>query len=81
MLGPVSLQRVLEVVAEFDDFGGASLGLVAWELSGSEEQVAPGWEQAISHGLVTPAGRDRHEQLWRLSLAGWAAVRPERHGS
>jgi hypothetical protein len=30
MLGPVSLQQVLEVVAEFDDSGGASLGLVAW---------------------------------------------------
>jgi hypothetical protein len=29
MLGPLSLQQVLEVVAEFDDSGGASLGLVA----------------------------------------------------
>jgi hypothetical protein len=82
MLDPVSLQQVLEVVAEFDDSGGASLGLVAWELCADEEElVAPVWQQAISHGLIRPAGRDWQEQLWRLSSAGWAAARSERRSS
>jgi hypothetical protein len=77
MLGPVSLQQVLEVVAEFDDFGGACLGLVAWELSVDEELVARAWQQAVSHGLIRPAGRDCQEQLWRLSPADWAAARSD----
>jgi hypothetical protein len=81
MLGPVSLQQVLEVVAEFDDSGGASLGLVAWELCVDEELVAPAWQQAIRHGLLTLAGRDRQEQLWRLSPAGWATTRSESRSS
>jgi hypothetical protein len=29
MLAPVSIQQMLEVVADFDHFGGASLGLAA----------------------------------------------------
>ena len=70
MLGPVSLQLVLEVLAEFDDSGGASLGLVAWELGVDEELVASAWRQAIDHGLIRAAGRDSQEQLWRLTSAG-----------
>ena len=81
MLGPVSLQQVLEVGAEFDASGGASLGLVAWELCVDEELVAPAWRQAITHGLIKPAAHDGHEQLWRLSSAGWAAARSERRSS
>ena len=77
MLGPVSLQQVLEVVAEFGDSGGASLGLVAWELCVDEELVAPAWQQAINHELIRPAGRDSQEQLWRLTSAGRAAARKE----
>ena len=46
------------------------LGLVAWELCVGEELVAPAWQQAISQGLMKPAGHDGHEQLWRLSFAG-----------
>ena len=26
---------------------------------------------------MTPAGRDRQEQLWRLSATGWASAAPE----
>jgi hypothetical protein len=74
-LGPVSLQQVLEAVGEFDDCGGASLGLVAWELCVDEELVAPAWQQAINHGLIKPAARDSQEQLWRLSSAGWTVAR------
>jgi hypothetical protein len=78
MPGPVSTQQVLEVAAEFDEFGGASLGLTAWELCVDEELVVPAWQQATSHGLLRPAGRDSQERLWRLSAAGWAATRSER---
>ena len=78
---PVSIHRVLEVAAEFDHFGGASLGLVAWELCVDEELVAAAWQQATSHGLMSPARRDWHEQLWRLSAAGWAATRSVRASS
>ena len=78
MLSSVSLRRLLEVAAEFDHFGGASLGLVAWELCVEEELVAPAWRRAVSDGLIAPAGRDYQEQLWRLSSAGWvAAALPE----
>jgi hypothetical protein len=81
MLNPISIQQVLEAVAEFDHCGGASLGLVAWELCVDEELVAAAWQQAISHRLISPAGRDLQDQLWRLSGAGWAATRSERASS
>jgi hypothetical protein len=74
MPAPVSIQQVLEVAAEFDDFGGASLGLVAWELCVDEELVAPAWQHATSHELLRAAGRDSQERLWRLSAAGWATL-------
>jgi hypothetical protein len=76
MGGATSLQAVLEVVGEFDDDGGASVGLVAWELCVDERLVAGAWEQATARGLIAPAGYDQCEQLWRLTPAGWA----ERHG-
>jgi hypothetical protein len=81
MPAAVSIQQVLEVAAEFDHSGGASLGLVAWELCVDEELVAVAWQQATRLGLMSPAGRDCHEELWRLSAAGWAATRSERAGS
>lgn len=69
------MQRVLEVVGNFEKSGGASLGLVAWELSVGEAQVADAWEQAQAEELLQPAARDKihDEQLWRLTAAGWAA--------
>jgi hypothetical protein len=68
-------KRVLEVVADFEESGGATLGLVAWELSVDELQVADAWEQAQAERLLEPAGRDNvhDEQLWRLTAAGWVA--------
>ena len=74
ILSPVSLRQLLEVVAEFDRYGGASLGLVAWELCVEEQLVGAAWQPATRDGLIAPAGRDRQEQLWRLSPAGWAAA-------
>jgi hypothetical protein len=76
MCAAVSLQAVLEVLGEFDECGGATVGLVAWELCLDEPLVAEAWERARVIGLIAPAGYDQHEQLWRLTPAGWAA----RHG-
>src|SRR4030081_3119374 len=78
MRGATSLQAVLEVVGEFDAYGGASVGLGAWELCVNERLVAGAWEQARATGLIAPAGYDQHEQLWRLTPRGWAARHGER---
>ena len=69
------MQLVLEVVGDFDESGGGSVGLVAWELCVDEQRVADAWEQARAEGLLRPAARDRvhDEQLWRLTAGGWAA--------
>lgn len=72
MHGSISLQAVLTVIGEFDKSGGASVGLVAWELCVDEPLVAGAWEQARTAGLIAPAGYDQHEQLWRLTAAGRA---------
>lgn len=71
----ISLQQVLEVVGDFDESGGASLALIAWELFVEEQRVARAWEQGVAEGLLRRAGRDRvgDERLWRLTAGGWAA--------
>jgi len=78
MTRAIPLQAVLEVVGEFDRSGGASVGLVAWELCIDERLVLHAWERASTAGLIAPAGKDQHEQLWRLTPAGWAAHFGER---
>jgi DNA-binding HxlR family transcriptional regulator len=69
----VSLQTVLAVLADFDNLGGGSLGLVAWELYQAEEALAPAWARAIRERLLEPAGTDEvhGEDMWRLSERGW----------
>ncbi|MGZ6576114.1 MAG: hypothetical protein ACXVHJ_34550 [Solirubrobacteraceae bacterium] len=74
----ISLQAVLEVVGELYESGGASVGLVAWELCSDERLVLGAWERASETGLIAPAGHDQHEQLWRLTPAGWAAHQGKR---
>jgi len=71
----IAVQQVLEVVADFDESGGASAGLVAWELFVEERRVADAWERAQADGLLRPAAHDgvQDEQLWRLTAGGWAA--------
>jgi hypothetical protein len=78
MLREISVQAVLEVAAEFDESGGASVGLVAWELCIDERLVLSAWERARAAGLIAQAGHDQHEQLWRLTPAGWAVHQGER---
>jgi hypothetical protein len=73
----VSVHGLLEVLAGFDEHGGASPGLVAWELFVDEQQVKAVWEHAVAEGWLKPAGRGLPdgEQLYRLTLSGWTAWR------
>jgi hypothetical protein len=68
--------RLLGVLADFDPLGGASLGLVAWELFLSEQQLRADWQLAIDKGWLAPAGYDpvHEEQLWRLTPSGREAA-------
>lgn len=76
-MNTISVHGLLEVLADFDDHGGASPGLVAWELFVDEQQVKAVWEHAVGEGWLKPAGRDfpAGDQLYRLTLSGWAAWR------
>lgn len=71
---------MLRVVADFDEHGGASLGLVAWELSTTEDAVQDVWAEAIASGWLKAAGHDAvsNEQLWRLTLSGRTFLRNNR---
>jgi pimeloyl-ACP methyl ester carboxylesterase len=73
----ISVHDVLGVVADFDQFGGASLALVTWELAIEKQHGARAWEQAQADALIEPAGRDpvHGEQLWRLTARGLARLR------
>jgi hypothetical protein len=73
----ISVQQLLEVVADFEEHGGASPGLVAWELCVDERDVQAAWEHAIAEDWLKSAGRDpaSADQLHRLTLEGWAAAR------
>ena len=73
----ISVRLVLEAVAGLGGAGGASLGLVAWDLCVEEHKVARAWERAIADGLLKPAGHDdtHGEQRWRLTAGGWAAIK------
>jgi hypothetical protein len=76
-MNKISVRGLLEVLADFDEHGGASPGLVAWELSVDEQQVKAVWEHAAAERWLKPAGRDfpHGEQLYRLTLSGWTAWR------
>lgn len=77
----ISVPAVLEVVEGFDASGGASVGLVAWEFCLDERLVLGAGERARVTGPIAPAGHDQHEQLWRLTPAGWAAHHGERESA
>jgi hypothetical protein len=81
-MGNISILQLLKVVAGFDEHGGASLGLVAWELFVDEHDVQSAWEHALAEGWLKPVGRDLayDEQLYRLTLTGWAAARERSPG-
>lgn len=76
-MNTISVHGLLEVLADFDEHGGASPGLVAWELFVDEQQVKAVWEHAVAEGWLKPAGREfpNGEQLYRLTQSGWTAWR------
>ena len=78
-MSEISVHQVLETVGDFDSSGGASLGLVAWELSVEPSRAARAWRQVQAEGLIRTAGVDRvsGEQLWRLTVRGWARLRED----
>lgn len=66
-----ALKRLLAVASDFDQVGGTSLGLSAWELEQPETNLAPAWFHAIVHGLLKPIGVDeQEEEMWRLTELG-----------
>lgn len=67
---PRDLRWVPEILATIDEFGSASLGLLAWEPSLDESELAPAWEQALRTGLIqrTHTCPATHEDMY--SLAG-----------
>ncbi|HWF34615.1 MAG TPA: GGDEF domain-containing protein [Solirubrobacteraceae bacterium] len=67
-----SVHDVLDVTAQFDKTGGASVELAAWELDVELAQLVSAWSRAIKQGLLQPAGTDASsgEEMWRLSDQG-----------
>jgi len=67
-----SVDDVLEVSAHFEERGGASVELTAWELDLDLSLVVSAWSHAISEGLLVPAATDptSGEEMWRLSEHG-----------
>jgi hypothetical protein len=72
--GDVPIATVLEVLADFDRFGGASVELTAWELDVDHSQVIAAWTTAGDDGLMERCGSDvvdgLEEEMWRLTDAG-----------
>jgi hypothetical protein len=73
MAHPISVQELLELLADFDKDGGASVGEVAWDFCVAEEQVAAAWSRATSDGLMRPSDHDEEGAKHRLTEAGWGA--------
>ena len=73
----ISGRGLLEVMADFDQFGGASRELVAWELCIEESAVSAAWSRAIADGLLERSGTDevRGEETWRLTSWGSSRLR------
>ena len=68
----ISGRSLLDVMPDFDQFGGASLELVAWELYIEESAVSAAWSRAIADGLLERSGTDEvpGEETWRLTTRG-----------
>jgi hypothetical protein len=68
------MQNVLDVFADFEQFGGASIELVAWELDVDHSRIIGAWTQAINDGLLERSGSDstsgHNEELWSLTDRG-----------
>lgn len=65
----VSIGDVLDVLKQFEQAGGSSIELTAWELGADPGLVAKLWSEAAAKGLIASAGFDpgTGEELWRVS--------------
>jgi hypothetical protein len=74
----VSLEDVLETVEEF---GSASLDLIAWEFSVPVAELTELWDHAVGAGLLRPVGSSQGtgEQMYAIALPGHAAQRTSAH--
>lgn len=72
---PLSTRVLLDVMSDFDQFGGASLELVAWELYIDESAGSAAWSRAIADGLIERS--ETHEvpgeETWKLTTWGRSA--------
>jgi hypothetical protein len=59
--------------------GGASVGLIAWELSVEEHRVANPWNAARARGLIKPASVERASGE-RAAAVRWRAELPDLRG-
>jgi hypothetical protein len=69
MSADISVERLVVLMQDFEEFGGASIELVAWELGEPASRINEAWSKAVTEGLLEPAGVDSvfGEPLWRLS--------------
>ena len=67
----VSVRSLLDVMADLDQFGGASLELVAWDLYMEESAGSAAWSRAVADGILERSGTDdvSGEETWRLTMA------------
>ncbi len=66
-----------DVLEAIEQFGLASIGLVAWELFLTEEELVPAWRAAKATGLIERVGRCPYtrEPMYRLSVPAEASWR------
>jgi hypothetical protein len=76
----VSLEDVLQTVEEF---GSASLDLIAWEFSVPVADLSELWDQAVGAGLLRPVGicEGAGEQMYVIAAPGHVAQRASAHRS
>ena len=67
--GSPSAPRLTDVLEVIEQFGLASIGLVAWELFLDEEDLVPAWRDLAAAGLLERVGRCPYtrEPMYRLS--------------
>lgn len=64
------------LLAAVEEFGSASLGLVAWEFMLAEDAIKPTWQLAIEERLLRHAAHDppTGEPMYTLTLPGRARL-------
>ncbi len=69
MIDEISVDQLMVVMRDFDEFGGASIELVAWELGEPPSRLDAAWSRAVAEGMLEPAGVDSvfGEPLWKIS--------------